>query len=128
MHKRLLTATAILVLLIGCASSGGNRTVVTGTTRPPIQADQVKVYSSPPYGCEEVASLMAEANGSSQKSLDRAMQKLKEAAASLGANGLILQRTTVNKMKMMDGDGIPIPILPSWGSETGVSAVAIYVR
>ncbi len=68
--------------------------------------------------------VMSEAKGSSQKSLDKAILRLKERAAELGANGLILGGTKVHKVQPTY---YGIPIGGAIGSETGVSGKAIYV-
>jgi hypothetical protein len=88
--KKLLMA-ALAVTLAGCASSH----VIVGQTRAPIQPDQVKVYLQPPAKYETVALLEANdmgANGFSQQSrVNKVMKRLKKEAASLGANGIVLQ-------------------------------------
>lgn len=87
-----LTFIVTLTVLVGCASSH----VLTGTPRPAISPDQVKVYvSPPPVQYEQIAILNTSSRGSfsftAQGKTDKVIARLKEQAAKLGANGLLLQ-------------------------------------
>jgi hypothetical protein len=77
--------------LVACASSH----VLVGKARAPISPDQVQVYLQPPANAETIALLEANdmgANGFSQQSrVNKVMKRLKKEAASLGANGIVLQ-------------------------------------
>jgi len=88
---KILALSVIFGALTACASSH----VIVGTTRAPIQPDQVKIYLQPPAKYETVALLEANdmgANGFSQQSrVNKVMKRLKKEAASLGANGIVLQ-------------------------------------
>jgi hypothetical protein len=88
---RALVTCALPVIISACASSH----VIVGQTRTPIQPDQVKVYLQPPAKYETIALLEANdmgANGFSQQSrVNKVMKRLKKEAASLGANGIVLQ-------------------------------------
>jgi hypothetical protein len=93
-HFARLTAIPLmaLVMLLGCASSH----VLTGKPRPPISPDQVVIYSSPPpVQYEQIAILDSSSRGSfaltAQGKTDKVIQRLKEEAAKLGANGVLLQ-------------------------------------
>jgi len=91
MMKTYLILGAAL-LLTGCATSSH---IVVGTTRAPISPDQVKVYLHPPEKYEEVAVVDASSRQSfspgDQAKTDKVIARLKEEAAKLGANGLLLQ-------------------------------------
>ena len=83
---------AIAVLLGACATSH----VIVGKTRPPIPADQVKLYLHAPAGhYEEVAILDTSSRNSfsftAQGKTDAVIDRLKSEAASLGANGILLE-------------------------------------
>jgi hypothetical protein len=86
------TAAALLLLLSGCSTSSH---VMLGAARPPISPDAVKIYSVPPEKYEQIASLNATSQGtmafSSQANMDAAIGRLKNEAAKLGANGVLLQ-------------------------------------
>jgi hypothetical protein len=66
-----------------------------GTARPPISPESVRVYVQPPEKYEEIAVLDASSQGSfaitSQQNMDKAIARMKEEAAKLGANGVLLQ-------------------------------------
>jgi hypothetical protein len=92
MHKSLIVLIAITVILAGCVSSH----VMVGTPRPPISPDQVRVYLHPPEGkYEEIAMLDTSSRGSfaitAQGKTNKVIERLKEEAAKMGANGLLLQ-------------------------------------
>lgn len=82
---------ACTLLLQACASSSH---VMVGQARAPISPDQVRVYLEPPPHYEQIAALDASSGGffgSDQSKMDSAVGKLKEEAAKLGANGVLLQ-------------------------------------
>lgn len=85
-------AAALSVLLVGCATSSH---VLIGTARAPISPDRVKVYLQPPAKYEQIATIDASSRGSltitSQQNMDKAIARLKQEAARLGANGILLQ-------------------------------------
>jgi hypothetical protein len=83
----LLTAT-----LGGCVSS---RIVLVGQPRSPIPPAQVKIYLQPPdVAYQEIANLSASSRGSlaitAEAKMDKVIARLKEAAARVGANGILL--------------------------------------
>lgn len=90
-HSLIVSVTAP-VLLAGCAASSH---VLVGTARPPISPDQVKIYLHPPANYEEVAIIDASSRGSpaftDQQKMNKAIARLKDQAASLGANGILLE-------------------------------------
>lgn len=92
-HCVLLT---VLVLgLAGCASP--STTNMIGTARPAISVDQVLVYLEEPICFEPIALLTSTSDASfaftDQAKIDAAIQRLREAAAGVGANGVLLKRT-----------------------------------
>jgi hypothetical protein len=82
----------LCLLSAACAST---KPVVTGHPRQPIPVDQVKVYSAPPSTFEEIATLSASSKSAFKpggpQQIDKVVQQLKQQAADLGANGLILE-------------------------------------
>ena len=80
------------VLLSACSTSSH---VLVGTPHPPISPDSVRVYTQPPPQFEQIATLSSSSQGSfaitSQQNMDKAIARLKEEAAKLGANGILLQ-------------------------------------
>jgi hypothetical protein len=80
------------VILAACASSH----VMLGKARPPISPEQVQVYTRPPtVPYEEIARLETSSQGSfsftAQGKTDAVLKRLKEEAAKLGANGVLLE-------------------------------------
>ncbi|MBI3530020.1 MAG: hypothetical protein HY067_18900 [Betaproteobacteria bacterium] len=91
---RLSALVFSVFLLAACATASH---VITGKTRTPIDPSQVKVYSTAPPGYEEIAVVDATSRLSfsfgDQKKMDAVMERLRKEAASLGANGVLLQST-----------------------------------
>lgn len=90
---RLITLATMLALgLAACAPSSH---IVVGTVRPAISPSEVKIYLQPPPAFEEIAVLNASADSmfgtGGQSTVDKVIQRLKEEAAKLGANGVILE-------------------------------------
>ena len=78
-------------LLVGCA--GGSARLI-GQSRPPLSPDQVQIYRTPPPKYEEIANLDASSSArffhGNQQTDSEAIQRLKEEAAKVGANGVLL--------------------------------------
>lgn len=90
---RLITLATMLALsLTACAPSSH---VLVGAARPPVSPAEVKIYLRPPPTFQEIAILNASADSmfgtGGQASVDKVIQRLKEEAAKLGANGIILE-------------------------------------
>lgn len=81
----------LLFCLCGCATSS----VVVGTVRPAISPASVKLYLKEPKKYEQIAILESSSKSSfafsDQGKMDAVMANLKEEAARLGANGVLLQ-------------------------------------
>lgn len=79
---------ATILAALGCASSSH---ILTGNARPPISAAEVRIFTTLPKKCQEIAILTVESAGwTSQGETDGAVARLKKEAASLGANGVLL--------------------------------------
>ncbi|PPU91781.1 hypothetical protein [Xanthomonas albilineans] len=89
MHVRPLLPLALLFALAGCASSSK---VMVGAARPAIDPALVQIYSTPPAGAVDIAQLEASsaAGFGTQGQTDAALARLKQEAAKLGANGVVL--------------------------------------
>jgi hypothetical protein len=87
--------TLVIVLAIGLAACAPSSHILVGTARRPISPSEVKLYLQPPPSFQEVAILNASANSmfgaGGQGSVDKVIQRLKEQAAKLGANGILLE-------------------------------------
>ncbi len=102
---RLITLATVFVLsLVACAPSAH---ILVGTARPPIPPAEVKIYLRPPPSFEEIAILNASADSmfgtGGQATVDKVMQRLKEEAAKLGANGIILEGITDQQTGSLGG-------------------------
>ncbi|HWW20426.1 MAG TPA: hypothetical protein VNZ06_06445 [Steroidobacteraceae bacterium] len=89
--RSVAAAITAVVALAACASSH----VLVGAPRPPISPDQVTIYTNPPAQYEQIAILNTSSRGSfaltAQGKTDKVIQRLKDEAAKLGANGVLLQ-------------------------------------
>ncbi len=86
-----LVSLAGTALLAGCASSS---THFVGSARPPISPEQVRIYQTRPPHFQEIAQIDASTSahffhGDRQTDAE-AIQRLKEEAAKVGANGVLL--------------------------------------
>jgi len=83
---------AAVLLLAGCSTSSH---VLIGTPRAPISPESVRVYLQPPPHYEQIATITGTSQGSlaltGQQNMDKAIERMKEEAAKLGANGILLQ-------------------------------------
>lgn len=80
------------VLLAGCATTSH---VMLSPARPAIAPAQVRVYFTPPPGRYVEIALLDTASGpftyGEQNKMDKVMARLRTEAASLGANGVLVQ-------------------------------------
>ena len=89
--------------------------VMVGEKRPPLNISEVKLYTTPPAKYVEIAILSVDAGHdfkSDQTVMDEAVARLKQEAASLGANGVLI--TSLGEK----GSG------PSVGVGTGTSLIS----
>jgi hypothetical protein len=97
--ERSTVRRALLFVLIAAlnlaACTTPNTVVMVGASHPPIAPADVKIYSQPPPTFEEIAVLNASSSSmfttGGQKTIDKVISGLKEQAAKLGANGVILE-------------------------------------
>ncbi|UNK42775.1 DUF4156 domain-containing protein [Luteimonas sp. S4-F44] len=90
---RTLSLLLAVAAIAGCASSH----VLTGTPRAPIDPAQVRIYHGPPPGHYEEIAILNTSSGAltygEQNKTDSVLQKLRNEAAKLGANGVLFQGT-----------------------------------
>jgi hypothetical protein len=81
-----------IVVMVGCASSSE---VLTGSPRVALLSDHVRVYTQAPQSFEEIAVLRASrqsvSSAGGERAIDKMIETMKSRAASLGANGLLLE-------------------------------------
>jgi hypothetical protein len=92
--KSLITVFVCLsvMLVAGCEHASGSA-IVTGTRRPPISPDAVKIYVDPPAEYETIGLVHARFQTGAMREAAKqeiAMKELKKQAAALGANGILL--------------------------------------
>ena len=112
-----------LAILTACSSTSS---VVTGIQREPISPDEVTVYLTAPEVFEEVAMLSADSSNSwamtNQGKTDVAIKRLKEEAAKLGANGVLLSGVEDETGASVYSSGVLVPT-----KHKSAKAIAIYV-
>ena len=91
---RILPLAGLILMLSACATSSQ---VITGQPRAAIDPAEVQVYSKAPQVYEEIAIIEATSRSSfsfgDQAKTETMIRRLKERAAALGANGVLLQST-----------------------------------
>lgn len=119
-----------LLALAACGTDGTS--VTTGTARPSIDKSQVVLYLTPPANYETIGLITAKSgrHGSDQSKMDDAVDQLKEEAANVGANGIIIQGTGE---QTSGGSGVVVPagnnalIFTTQNHRETISGTAIYV-
>jgi len=98
--------------MVACASGS---VIVTGTKRTPLEPSLVKLYLEPPAKFEVIGIVNAssDAGWTEQDSVDYAVQELKNQAAKLGANGVLLVSTGERTTTTFIASGsvlLPVPV------------------
>lgn len=92
MKLRCILASLMAIAITGC---GASSYILVGEMRPEIEPEQVRIYLHPPAEYEEVAIIEATNLGhlsfTEQGRTEVVVERLKEQAAELGANGVLLQ-------------------------------------
>lgn len=119
MKNKLILALACVLALAGCSTTS---TVITGEPRDPIEPSEVQVYRKLPPVYEEIGMVQANSKGSmeftEQGKTDVAMARLKEEAAKLGANGVLMKSLT-------DGYGGSFSLGVGGGSYSGSGGASV---
>ncbi|WP_392384820.1 hypothetical protein [Marinomonas primoryensis] len=108
------------VLLFGCASGSH---VVTGQQRPEIEVDQVSVFvEAPAFDYKIIGRVRASSdNGFSEGSRkEKATLEMREQAAKIGANGVILDGVTQLSFRRL-GTGVGLAVGSGVGTSIGSS-------
>ena len=115
----------VALFLVACASGSS---IVVGEVREPIDPNQVKLYLEAPASYEIIGIVNAssDAGWTEQQSVDYAVNELKNQAAKLGANGVLIESTGEQTSTIIGGYGTgysyAIPV-----TEETVSGKAIFV-
>jgi hypothetical protein len=116
-----LAIFALPMFLFGCASGSH---VITGQQLPEIEVGQVSVFKEAPgFDYEIIGTVIASSdNGLTEDSrTEKATQVLKEQAAKIGANGVILDDVTQLSFRRL-GTGVGISGSSSSGVGTSISS------
>lgn len=106
-----------------------------GATRTPVDPSTVTLYVDPPasYTTIAIIDVETEAGWNKQGSTDIVVERLKEEAAALGANGILLRYSTTEDAArpslipvISSGDGVSI-ITGHDGPNARIAGQAIYV-
>jgi hypothetical protein len=114
-----------ILLLAGCASGSS---IVVGEVREAIDPNQVKLYLEIPETYEVIGIVTAssDAGWTEQGSVDYAVEELKNQAARLGANGVLIESTGSQNSTVVGGYGTgyiyAVPV-----TAKSVTGKAIYV-
>ncbi len=114
MSRRLISALLGALLLTACA---GGSVIVTGLPRPALESSAVKIYLAPPAHYTVIGIVDAHSNrgiyDGSQTKMKNAIEALKEQAASVGANGVLLtgqdQSSWISHVATLTGEAIYVP-------------------
>ena len=115
-------AALTVAAIAGCAEG---TVVVTGQQRSATSPEQVQLYSAAPETKYEVIALVKARSGNGwtdQQSIDYAVDELKNQAAAVGANGIILDQAGSQLGGFIMTDYLAIPY-----DEQTVSGRAIFV-
>lgn len=136
-----ITSTLIL-MIVSCILTSctiiNTSNVMVGEKRAPIAANQVKLYTTPPAKYVEIALLSVDAGHdfrSAQDLMNSAIERLKVDAASMGANGVLLNNVgdkaagnAIGIITHPTAAGMPAMAAMRSQSYKTVSGTAIYVE
>jgi hypothetical protein len=101
--KGIMLAAALGVLLTGCGTTSHE---MIGKARTPLPPSRVKVYDAVPTNSEVIATVFVNNyNGTYHYLFHPETRLLKEEAARLGANGLVVGPHTIRAIHGYDGSG-----------------------
>ena len=91
-YARLLSPSLIALALTGCVNSLGTHTL-TGQARPKSDASAIVLYATAPADAVVIGQVAARSTvvRSEAAKIEVALDELKDQAAELGANGIVLQ-------------------------------------
>lgn len=90
--SRAILLMLVAVVVSGCTIMDGNA-IVLGESRSALSRNSVKIYRSAPESFEEIAIVNSSAGHdfkSDSDLMNAALERIKEEAAKVGANGIIL--------------------------------------
>jgi len=123
--KQILIILIAIFLFASCASGSY---VLTGQKRDPIDSSLVILYTSPPakYDVIGIVNASSDSGWTQQGDMDLAVSKLKELAANLGGNGILLSSTGESTSSAVGSYNNGVVYTTSSTSQT-ITGQAIYV-
>lgn len=102
--RSVMGSILIGLTVAGCASGSA---ILVGTQRAPLSPEQVQIYAEPPESYEVIAIVKASSDSgwTEQGSVDYAIRELKNQAAKVGANGVLLTGTGTRTSTVVGGVG-----------------------
>jgi hypothetical protein len=132
--KSIISAIMLSVFVINLSGCATGSALVTGVKRDAISPEQVRVYHSEPSNYDVIAIVKSSSamGFGEQHNVDLALEEIKEQAAKVGANGIILQST---QEVSTGGGGTFIPngygggfFISNNSVKQTISGTAIYVK
>ncbi len=122
MKKIIKIIFIVMVLTISSCATG--TVLVTGQQREATNPENIVIYSEPPqkYDVIGIVTASSDSGWNEQGDLNLAMAKLKQKAASVGANGIILESVGTSNSGGTIIYGVIVPT-----TAKNVSGKAIYV-
>ena len=114
--------------------------VIVGETQIPIDYTDVKVYPDYPDNYEKIAIIEASSDlafkdlsieFTHQQKTNKALERLKKEAASLGANGVVIQNIATNikqHLSLNENDKGEISVSSRHEKQKELNAIAIFVK
>ena len=123
--KHIYIMFVAIFLLSSCASGSY---ILTGQKRDPINSLLVKLYTAPPKKYEVIGIVNASSSSgwTQQGDMDYAVSELKEQAAKIGANGVLLTSTGESTSSTVGAYSNGVVYSSSSTSQT-ITGQAIYV-
>ena len=123
--KRIHIIFIAIFLLSSCASGSY---ILTGQKRDPMNPSLVKLYTSPPikYDVIGIVNASSDSGWTQQGDMDLAVSELKEQAAKLGANGILLTGTGESTSSTVGAYNSGVVYAASSTAQT-ITGQAIYV-
>ena len=120
---------ALALTLTACASG---TSLVTGQSRPAVEADAVQVFLEPPANYEVIGIVTASSRTgfTPQQSLNYALVELREQAGAVGANGVLIDSAGQGSGGPIVGTVVGNTVIMSGGSHPNIQEIrgrAIFV-
>lgn len=128
----LINLTGCIVVafgLTGCVIKSGS-SIRTGDVMPATSSDQVKIYLEKPNNYKTLGIVTGKGSHafvSEQTHMDAALERMKQEAAKLGANGILLGSADNVGANNAVGQVIGNTIISSRATDAVTKGVAIYV-